>query len=295
MTVKDMGIAHKGEMKPCEDCALAKIGQKKTNKTDPNRSTVTGERLHIDISYVTTKSLGGDQYWLLVVDQASGFKWTRFLKSKDELADEMINLIREIKGDGKNPKYIRLDNAGENLNLSEKLVKNDIYNIDIEYTAPATPPHNGIVERSFGTLYSKVRAMLNVAKLSPSMRQKIWSECCHVATNLDNLCVKKENTKSSFEKYHGKQRKIIMKCFGELGVIKYGSKMQSKTKNRGATAMMLGYAANHSQHTYRFLNLKTMNVCHSRDVIWLNRMWGDKYKVKPAQEVNDDDEPVDCM
>lgn len=79
-----------------------------------------------------------------------------------------------------------------------------------------------------------------------------------------------------------------MKCFGELEVIKYGSNIKSKTKNRGVTAMMLCYACNHSPHTFRFLNLETQAVCNSRDVIWLNRFWGDKYSLK-TNEVDEQD------
>jgi hypothetical protein len=64
----------------CEDCALGKAKQKNVNKCNVDRSTTPGERLCIDISSIKSTSFGGKKFWLLVVDEATGYKWSFFLK-----------------------------------------------------------------------------------------------------------------------------------------------------------------------------------------------------------------------
>ena len=47
------------------------------------------------------------------------------------------------------PKYLRIDNSGENLKLKNYLVNNidchSIINVNIEFTDPHTPQQNGVV------------------------------------------------------------------------------------------------------------------------------------------------------
>ena len=62
------------------------------------------------------------------------------------------------------------DNAGENLK-TEELFKNGNLGIRFQYTARETPQHNGVVERSFVTLYGRVRAMLNAAGFPKTQHQ----------------------------------------------------------------------------------------------------------------------------
>ena len=73
-TAKKLGIKLTGETIKCVACALAKAKNKNINKTNLHRSTLPGERICIDISYVETQSLGGKKYWVLMVDEATGMK-----------------------------------------------------------------------------------------------------------------------------------------------------------------------------------------------------------------------------
>ncbi len=82
-------------------------------------------------------------------------------------------------------KYIRCDNAGENVAL-EMACKQEGLGIKFEYTAPGTPQQNGRVERKFATMYGKVRAMLNDAKLTAALRKKLWAKAANTSTILEN-------------------------------------------------------------------------------------------------------------
>jgi hypothetical protein len=191
-TANEMGIKLTGKMISCDDCLLAKMKRKNINKRSLGKSNIPGERILIDISYIKRKSLGGKDTWLLIEDQATSYKWSYFMKRKGELIDEMIKFIKTMKA--KNPenvKFIRLDNAGENLGLKSRIELEGL-NVKMEYTSPETPEQNGQVERSFATLWGKVRSMLNRSGVTQELREKLWAECASTATKLNNLVSKKD-------------------------------------------------------------------------------------------------------
>jgi len=59
LTASHYGINVKGTMSPCQHCALAKAKQNCLVKLTNVKSKIKGERLCIDISYITTPSFGG--------------------------------------------------------------------------------------------------------------------------------------------------------------------------------------------------------------------------------------------
>ena len=142
----------------------------------------------IDTSSVKHTSLGGRKYWLLTVDDCTDFCWSFFLKSKDELSDKIIELIKELKNGPEKitVEKIRCDGAGENKDLEGK-AKKDGLGLIFEITARNTPQHNGRVERKFQTLYNRVCAMLNAARLTQSMRNNLWAERTRTTTSQQNV------------------------------------------------------------------------------------------------------------
>ena len=76
------------------------------------------------MSSIKAKSYGGAKFWLLVMDDATGFIWSFFLKYKSQVKDKMIELIKDLdKKQGYKVKYLRCDNAGENLKVEEECLK----------------------------------------------------------------------------------------------------------------------------------------------------------------------------
>ena len=112
------GVQLSGKFKTCAACVKAKAKQadipKKLEKG--KRSDKPGEKLMFDISSIKTRSIGGAKYWLLVVDDATGFTWSYFLKKKSEVPETMVKLIKHLKKSmGYETTTMRCDNAGENL------------------------------------------------------------------------------------------------------------------------------------------------------------------------------------
>ena len=303
-TAENLGLKLTGKFIKCENCAISKARRKNVNKQIAERSSRKGDRFFIDISSINSESVSGRKYWLLVVDDNSDFCFSYFLKSKDELSETMIDLIRELKAT-KNivVKAIRCDNAGEN-KAFERDAKKKGLGLIFEYTAPATPQQNGRVERKYAALYGRVRAMLNGARITSEMRKKLWAECARTATACENLIVGGNQTESSYKLFHGELPKYArhLRTFGEIAIITDNQKIKGKLDDRGKACMFLGYSETHTGDTYRFLNMKTWKSIMSRDIIWLKKNYSEWKGIKSVNttrieedDMSDEEEPAEVI
>ena len=64
-----------GNFKTCESCSLAKSRRSNMNKVNYHKSTIPGERIYTDISYIKQVSYGGSSNWILIVDKCTKMKW----------------------------------------------------------------------------------------------------------------------------------------------------------------------------------------------------------------------------
>jgi len=151
-------------------------------------------------------------------------------------------------------KYIRCDNAGENQVL-ERECKELGLGIKFEYTSPDTPQQNGVVERAFGTLWSRVRAMMNNAMFPRAQRDAWWAECASTATKLDNIMSAHQNERSPHENFYGYNPKYIpfLHTFGEMGVVTThtNKRIRAKLENCGSACMFVGFADDHAGDVFR--------------------------------------------
>ena len=95
--------------------------------------------------------MGKCTYWLLCVDEFTGFEKTFFLHMKDEQVEVLIDWFDELKSKYNiNIKCIHYDNVGENIALQQQL-KEDGSIIKFKFTALDTLQQNGIVKHAFPT------------------------------------------------------------------------------------------------------------------------------------------------
>ncbi len=78
-------IKWEGEPVTCEGCAMGKGQQKAVKKSTENRAKERYERLFVDISSLPDLSLKGSKFWVLLVDDATRYKWSYFIQTKDEI------------------------------------------------------------------------------------------------------------------------------------------------------------------------------------------------------------------
>ena len=142
--------------------------------------------------------------------------------------------------------------------------------------AAGTPQHNGVVERAFSMLYGRIRATLNSAKLTKSLRGWLWAECATVAIQVHNLLVNKSNEKCAHEKFcksiPGYTKHL--KVFGEMGTVRaYDKTIKAKLENSGRVCMFVGYADRHVTDIYCIYDIGTLGGKLTRDVIWLDKRY----------------------
>ena len=177
--------------------------------------------MYLDISSMRKPIIGGRQHWVMLVDEATKYKKSFFLKKKDEQVEPIIDWTKALKARHKiQVKIIRCDNAGDNKVLERESDKNEL-GIIFEYTAPGTPQQNGVVERAFVTVMGRARAMMNHAGFTMAKRQQLWCEAAQTATMLDNILVQDSAKSPPFTQFFGVDAKYAkhLSVFGEMCVV----------------------------------------------------------------------------
>ena len=267
-----------GKLKPCKDCQIGNIRQKDVDKETHTKSTVPGERIFIDTSSISNRTLGGSQYLLGVVDDATDMTWGRMLKSKKQQVPSLMEFLRQMKSRGTPVKYIRCDNAGENKTLAAECKKSsDLNDIQFEFTPRDSPQFNGKIERKFATIFGRMRVNNVAAHIQGKLRMKLWGENCMHSIDVENLLVSSSHDDPSYREFYQKDvaNAESMRQFGEMAILKVSKRIKGKLEDRGIPVMHLGRARDHSADTYRFLNLETELILISRDAIWLNKTYGE--------------------
>lgn len=300
-TAQHHNIKLSGDLDKCYECAISKAKATKISKINNNKSTTKGERLYVDISYIKQKSYGGSKFWLLIVDEATGMSWSSFLKEKSQLPEKVIGFVKKLAKENIMVKFIRCDGEGENKILGKEL-ENLPNKITIEFTGPSTPQYNGKVERKFATLWSKVRAVLNNAKLDEKLRNGLWAEAANHCTLLENMLVPVGETKSAYEKFYGVKPDFEgLHPFGELVVVTNMERIKGKLEDKGKPMLYVGNPPNHPKSVIKALNLQTKQMISSRNIKWMGKMYGvwknlkkDEIVVKedPEEEVPQEEEKI---
>ena len=95
-TAKYYKVNLTGKVNNCLSCSLEKIKQKNIPKKNEDKSKNPGERMYLDISSMRKPSLGGSQHWVMLVDEATKYKKSFFLKKKNEQVEPIIDWIKAL-------------------------------------------------------------------------------------------------------------------------------------------------------------------------------------------------------
>ncbi|GJW58939.1 retrovirus-related pol polyprotein from transposon TNT 1-94, partial [Tanacetum coccineum] len=163
----------------CSACQLGKSKKFSHKPKSENTNMEVLHTLHMDLcGPMRVQSINGKKYILVIMDDYSRFTWVKFLRSKDETLEFVINFLKQIQVSlNKTVRYIRTDNGTEFVNqvMSKYYEGVGIFH---QKSVPRTPQQNGIVERQNRTLVEAARTMLIFSK-APMF---LWAEV--VATAL---------------------------------------------------------------------------------------------------------------
>ena len=124
----------------CNACQQGKQ-TKSTHKpiNQPQTNSIL-ELLHLDLfDSHGVKSINGNLYCLVIIDDYSRFTWVKFLKHKDETFEIFTNFCKQIENEKDiKIKRIRSDNGGEfkNHNFNKFCLENGYHH---EFSCPKTP------------------------------------------------------------------------------------------------------------------------------------------------------------
>ena len=267
-TLKIAGITPTGTLTSCEGCALTRAKQKALAKTTLLKATQPGERMFIDVAgpYPSTKK--GTKYIASAVDDFSRWGMLAGLTTKSQLATWFEEQLLKLKAQGYKMKYIRCDNAGENLAGLKKVC--DKHGLTMELTAPNTPQHNGVAERRLTLVMQRANAMMSNANFNDDAKQLLWAEACNHANDVTNVIAQTNLTTSPHEMFTKSKSKVYgtMQPFGRMGYVTIRTKIKNKWSEKSQKCVFVGMAKNHAADTYRMYNPATRKVIESRDVKW---------------------------
>jgi hypothetical protein len=124
---KELGWSlSRGSLKPCDGCLAGKAKQKNVPKesnheaaTEPNEA-----RVFLDITMIKKpEEEKGSIYkpnWRIIVDERTQMKFSDFFVSKNGMAEPTCELFQRWKDVGREVRYLRMDNAGENKLLQSR-------------------------------------------------------------------------------------------------------------------------------------------------------------------------------
>jgi hypothetical protein len=142
------------------------------------------------------------------------------------------------------------------------------YGIQLEYTAPHIPQHNGVVERMFSRDAKRALAMMISAAWTKEMQAKLWAEATKTAAILGSSLPNTRSAVPPDELFYVKPSDIYTHLieFGRVGYVTNRSTMKGKFKEKANPIVMIGYGENHARDVYRMYNPVTSKVVETRDI-----------------------------
>ncbi|MCO5582254.1 hypothetical protein L7F22_036146 [Adiantum nelumboides] len=249
----------------CEPCQLGKQHRVAFPKQASTRASAPLALVHTDLcGPMSTSSLSGLCYMLVLVDDFSRYTWVSFLKLKSEAFASirdwkaMVEKEKDLK-----VKSIRSDRGGEFLSENfARWCKSE--GIQRQPTTPYTTSQNGVVERKNRTIMEMARAMLAHASLPRSY----WAEACNTAVYIQNRSPTHAlQDMTPFQAYSGRKPTVShFRVFGCSAFVHIPKEKRQKLDFKSRKLLFLGYSA--ESDAYRLYDPDTRTTTVSRDVVF---------------------------
>ncbi|PLW26249.1 hypothetical protein PCANC_26631 [Puccinia coronata f. sp. avenae] len=246
------------------------------------------DAVHLDlVGPFPVQSPAGYMYFLTIVDQFSGFKSVKFLRSKGETFDKFVDFKNNAeKQTGKTLRMIISNGGGEFVN--EKFSQMCSSEGIAQHITPAyTPQNNGMAERANQSILVKARCLLVQSKLPKSL----WTEAVNTATHLCNLTPSRtRGMRIPYNVWTGKS--VSLDVLRPFGCRTYSlipkEKREFKLNPTAEPGIMLGYENDFS--TYRIYKLNKKIVVCTRDVKFDESVFpglGGNHDIQPSDDIFD--------
>lgn len=255
----------------CDGCALGKQHRTPFPSASSFRAQQSLELVHTDLcGLISPTTPGGNNYFLLVVDDFSRYMWIEIIKVKSD-AYYFFNKIRvaaEAMGNCR-LRAFRSDRGGE-FNSGEWRELCDTNGIQHYTTAPYSPQQNGVVERRNQTVVEMARCLLKSMK----MPSRFWGEAVRTTVYILNRAPTRAlDGITPYELWHGQKPNVQhMRVFGCVAHVKRVGPGINKLADRSTMCVFIGYEA--GSKCYRVYDPATGKLQVSRDVVFEeSRAW----------------------
>ncbi|WJX24545.1 hypothetical protein P8452_13640 [Trifolium repens] len=239
---------------PCHIGKISKTSFKPKNIVSTSRPL---KLLHIDLfGPVSTASINGKKYGLVIVDDYSRWTWVKFLRVKDDAYDAFTIFCTQVQSE-KSLKIlkVRSDHGGEFENEPFATFCED-HGIVNEFSAPRTPQQNGVVERKNRSLQEMARTMMHETKLV----KHFWAEAVNTTCYIQNrIYIRPLLNLTTYELFKG--RKLNISYFHQFGCTCYilnNKAYKRKFDAKACKGIFIGYSE--CSKAYRVYNSETNTV-----------------------------------
>jgi transposase InsO family protein len=227
----------------CDGCALGKQHRSPFPSVSSFRAERQLELVHTDLcGPIAPTTPGGNNYFLLVVDDMSRYMWIETIKSKSDAFRffSKINAAAEATGNCK-LRAFRSDRSGE-FNSGEFRELCDTTGIRHQTTAPYSPQQNGVVERRNQTVVEMARCLLKIKE----MPLRFWGEAVRTAVYILNRAPTRAlDGVTPYEMWHGRKPNMQhMRVFGCVVHVKKVGPGVTKLADRSTPMVFIGYEEN---------------------------------------------------
>ena len=202
---------HTFKRKARELCGGKKVKHSKRNPKPYQRAEYPGQKVQIDVKYVPSDCVAGGQkyYVYIAVDECTRWTYRQMYDERNtyysdlflqELIAKAPFQIRMIQTDnGSEFTKQLLTNDPENLTLFEKRMQ--LYGIRYHRIRPATPRHNGKVERQNGLDQKRFYRKLRMFSLADGRKQLAAYQ--RYSNNIWKICLGMRSPNQVIENYLG--------------------------------------------------------------------------------------------
>ncbi|KAI3665009.1 hypothetical protein L6452_43625 [Arctium lappa] len=263
----------------CATCQKGKM-KRAPHKSKPKPSTSSPlELLHMDLcGPMRTQSLDGKKYVLVIVDDYSRYTWVKFLRSKDETLEVLINFLKTTQVNmQRQVKFLRTDNGTE---FKNKIVEEYLESVGVshQYSVARTPEQNGVVERRNRTLAEAARTMLSQSDLPLFLWAEAVSTACHTQ---NRSIIHRRFQKTPYELINNRTPTIkYFYIFGCKCFVLNDRDSMNKFSAKADEGIFIGYSSTSAAYRVYLKKLKT--VVESMNVTFDEEMASEQLSSEPV-------------
>ena len=249
----------------CESCQREKQNLQSFPDIAQSRASLPLFRVHIDSSGKRCCTEGGNQYFVVIVDDFSRKGWLLLSPTKEEIPNKIVVKLRQLMAQrpGLKVAFARTDGAGEYMQKEFVTTLTEI-GCTFEKSAPYRQAQNGVAEARIGLISKMARCMMNFS--SPNHPVSDWGYAVTHANMIVNLIPTQANKGLSPDEVWGDPRSRLpipgpLFCAGFAKSYKRG-KMDPEAQK----VMYMGNGEEFKAYLVRPLEGPSDQVRASRDV-----------------------------